>query len=172
MKINASLRGKLPRVAPPVPWQSKDGLRDGWKVTLPGRLPLATPALADGRLFLGGGFGSYDFYALDAASGHVLWQYQTEDEIAPGRARSARPSCGGGDQPVRPGRGPRSPGEPTVRSDLPAQDGRGQRAPGPAPVCPELPTPLILPRRTPGSVWSWSAHVRRPHRGPLGDHPP
>jgi Ca-activated chloride channel homolog len=80
MKIDPSLRGKLPRVAPPVPWQSKDGLRNGWKVSIPGRRPLATPAVADGRLFLGGGFGSYDFYALDAATGHVLWQYQTEDD--------------------------------------------------------------------------------------------
>ena len=80
MNINPKLRGKLPRVAPPVPWQSKDGRRNGWKVSIPGQRPLATPALADGRLFLGGGFGSYDFYALDAATGHVLWQYQTEDD--------------------------------------------------------------------------------------------
>jgi hypothetical protein len=80
MKINRKLRGKLPRVEPPVPWQTKHGLRTGWKVTIPGRRPLATPAVADGRLFLGGGFGSYDFYALDAASGQVLWQYQTEDD--------------------------------------------------------------------------------------------
>jgi outer membrane protein assembly factor BamB len=80
MKINPQLRGMLPRVAPPAPWQSKDGLRNGWKVAIPGRRPLATPALADGRLFLGGGFGSYDFYALDAATGQVLWQYQTEDD--------------------------------------------------------------------------------------------
>jgi outer membrane protein assembly factor BamB len=63
-----------------VPWRSKDGLRNGWKVTIPGRRPLATLAVADGRLFLGGGFGSYDFYALDAATGQVLWQYQTEDD--------------------------------------------------------------------------------------------
>jgi hypothetical protein len=70
MKIDPSLRGNLPRVAPPVPWQSKDGLRNGWKVAIPGRRPLATPAVADGRLFLGGGFGSYEFYALDAATGH------------------------------------------------------------------------------------------------------
>jgi hypothetical protein len=61
MKINPQLRGSLPRVAPAVPWQSKDGLGNGWRVTVPGRQPLATPALADGRLFLGGGFGSYDF---------------------------------------------------------------------------------------------------------------
>src|SRR5262249_3519199 len=80
MKIDPRLRGKLPRVVPAVPWQGKDGRRNGWKVTIPGRRPLATPAVADGRLFLGGGFGSYDFYALDAATGQVLWQYQTEDD--------------------------------------------------------------------------------------------
>jgi outer membrane protein assembly factor BamB len=80
MKINPNSRGKVPRVAPAVPWQSKNGLRNGWKVTIPGGRPLATPAAADGRLFLGGGFGSYDFYALDAATGHVVWQYQTEDD--------------------------------------------------------------------------------------------
>src|SRR5262252_7106491 len=80
MKINPRLRGSLPPVAPPVPWQSKDSLRNGWRVTIPGRRPLATPALADGRLFLGGGFGSYDFYALDAATGQALWQHQTSDD--------------------------------------------------------------------------------------------
>jgi Ca-activated chloride channel family protein len=80
MKINEQLRGNLPRVASPEPWQSNDGHRKGWKVTIPGRRPLATPAVADGRLFLGGGFGSYDFYALDAATGNLLWQYQTEDD--------------------------------------------------------------------------------------------
>jgi outer membrane protein assembly factor BamB len=80
MKIDPSSRGKLPSVAPPVPWQSKDGLRNGWMVTIPGQRPLATPAVVDGKVFLGGGFGSYDFYALDAATGQLLWQYQTEDD--------------------------------------------------------------------------------------------
>jgi outer membrane protein assembly factor BamB len=41
---------------------------------------LATPAVAEGLVLLGGGFGSYDFYALDAESGHVAWQYQTTDD--------------------------------------------------------------------------------------------
>jgi outer membrane protein assembly factor BamB len=41
---------------------------------------LATPAIADGRLFLGGGFGSYEFYAFDSVTGNLLWQYQTEDD--------------------------------------------------------------------------------------------
>src|SRR5262249_59931180 len=48
--------------------------------TLPGQRPLATPSVVGGRAFLGGGFGSYDFYALDAATGALVWQYQTEDD--------------------------------------------------------------------------------------------
>jgi outer membrane protein assembly factor BamB len=34
----------------------------------------------DGLVFLGGGFGSYDFYALDAATGTIAWQHQTTDD--------------------------------------------------------------------------------------------
>src|SRR5262245_51533899 len=92
MKINPSLRGSLPRVAPPVPWQCKDGLRNGWKVSIPGRRPLATPAVADGRLFLGGGFGSYDVYALDAASGIAGAPAPAATLLAPtpARGRAAR----------------------------------------------------------------------------------
>jgi outer membrane protein assembly factor BamB len=33
---------------------------------------LATPAVFDGKVFLGGGFGSYEFYALDAKTGKPL----------------------------------------------------------------------------------------------------
>jgi outer membrane protein assembly factor BamB len=80
MKIDASQHGKLPKVQAPTAWCSKDKSRKGWKVSIPGNRPLATPALADGKIFLGGGFGSYDFYAIDAQTGQVLWQYQTEDD--------------------------------------------------------------------------------------------
>ncbi len=80
MQINPDQKGKLPDVEPAQPFQSHDGRFRGWKLTLPGRNPLATPALADGRVFAGGGFGSYEFYAIDAATGAVLWQYQTSDD--------------------------------------------------------------------------------------------
>jgi len=52
----------------------------GWKVCFPGQRPLATPAVVDGRVFVGGGFGGYEFYALDARSGDILWEYQTSDD--------------------------------------------------------------------------------------------
>jgi len=71
MKIDANRRGQLPKVEAAVPFASPDGLVRGWKVTIPGGHPLATPAVADGRVLLGGGFGSYEFYALDAVTGEV-----------------------------------------------------------------------------------------------------
>lgn len=57
----------------------RDGHR-GWKVALPGRHPLATPAVTDGKVFLGGGFGSHEFYALDATTGQMAWVYHTADD--------------------------------------------------------------------------------------------
>jgi outer membrane protein assembly factor BamB len=80
MQIDPKLRGRMPPVNPPVPFRTRDDAVRGWKVTIPGGRPLATPAVADGLLFLGGGFGSYDFYALDAETGRVAWQYQTSDD--------------------------------------------------------------------------------------------
>jgi outer membrane protein assembly factor BamB len=80
MQIDPAKRGKMPRVNPPVPFAPREGGLRGWKVTIPGSRPLATPAVAGGRVFLGGGFGSYEFYALDAATGGVAWQHQTTDD--------------------------------------------------------------------------------------------
>jgi outer membrane protein assembly factor BamB len=51
-----------------------------WKTKVPGNRPLATPAIADGRLFLGGGFGTYEFYAFDLLTGEMVWQCRTKDD--------------------------------------------------------------------------------------------
>lgn len=56
------------------------GERKGWKISFPGGRPLATPAWADGQIFLGGGFGSHEFYCLDAATGEPVWVYKTADD--------------------------------------------------------------------------------------------
>jgi outer membrane protein assembly factor BamB len=80
MQIDPKLRGKMPRVAEPIPFRAKENDIHGWTVTIPGRRPLATPALANGFVVLGGGFGSYEFYAFDAESGRLAWQYQTNDD--------------------------------------------------------------------------------------------
>jgi Ca-activated chloride channel homolog len=52
----------------------------GWKVHIPDSRPLATPAVNKGTLFLGGGYGSYHFYALDATTGKAKWVFRTKDD--------------------------------------------------------------------------------------------
>jgi outer membrane protein assembly factor BamB len=80
MQIDPKMRGHMPRVSEPIPFRAKENGIQGWTVTIPGRRPLATPALANGHVVLGGGFGSYEFYAFDAETGRLAWQYQTNDD--------------------------------------------------------------------------------------------
>jgi Ca-activated chloride channel family protein len=80
MKIDPKEQAKLPQVDPPSPYLSTDGRFRGWRVSIPGGHTLATPAVSEGRVFLGGGFGSYDFYAFDSADGRLSWQYRTSDD--------------------------------------------------------------------------------------------
>src|SRR5262249_22469174 len=79
-KINESMRGHLPKVGAPASYAGPDGRIRGWKRTIPGGRPLATPAVVSGRIFIGGGFCSYEFYAFHALTGGVALQYQTEDD--------------------------------------------------------------------------------------------
>ncbi len=58
---------------------AKDG-REGWKIKLERQLPIATPAVSDGIVYVGGGFGSYEFYALDAKTGKPLWLFHCGDD--------------------------------------------------------------------------------------------
>ncbi len=61
------------------PFTSPQG-KKGWSVQMPGKGQLATPAIDDGKVFVGGGFASYEFYAFNAASGKNLWTYRTGDD--------------------------------------------------------------------------------------------
>jgi Ca-activated chloride channel family protein len=54
--------------------------KTGWVLRLPGGRPIATPAYADGMLFVGGGYGSHEFYAVDAETGRIIWKIQTGDD--------------------------------------------------------------------------------------------
>jgi outer membrane protein assembly factor BamB len=65
-----------------VAYQTPDG-RTGWVLRLPGGKPIATPAYADGMLFVGGGYGSHEFYAIDADTGGIVWRIQTGDDGPP-----------------------------------------------------------------------------------------
>ena len=63
-----------------VPFTTPEGRLKGWKTRIPGNRPLATPAAVDGKVFLGGGFGSHEFYAFDALTGAPLWEHHTHDD--------------------------------------------------------------------------------------------
>lgn len=63
----------------PVAFGMTDG-REGWAIRLPGNRPIATPAYAKGMLFVGGGYGSHEFYALDAKTGAIKWTYKCDDD--------------------------------------------------------------------------------------------
>jgi Ca-activated chloride channel family protein len=54
--------------------------RKGWMVHIPENRPLATPCIWEGLVFTGGGFGSYEFYCLDAKTGEKVWQFHTGDD--------------------------------------------------------------------------------------------
>jgi Ca-activated chloride channel family protein len=63
----------------PVGFKAADE-RQGWLIRLPGNRPIATPAYADGRIFVGGGYGSHEFYAFDARTGAKIWELKTSDD--------------------------------------------------------------------------------------------
>jgi Ca-activated chloride channel family protein len=80
--LDQAVRLTIPRPAEPLTPEEftvPDGRR-GWTVRLPQNKPVATPAYADGRLYLGGGYGSHEFYAFDARDGRVVWQIHTNDD--------------------------------------------------------------------------------------------
>ena len=95
----AAYRGHMPDVAPAEAFAPRGSRVRGWKVHIPGGRPLATPAVDNGRVYVGGGFGSYEFYAFGAATGALAWRYQTEDDgptaavVAEGRVVFNTESC-------------------------------------------------------------------------------
>lgn len=63
----------------PADFQTSDG-KSGWIMRIPGGRPIATPAYWNGNLFIGGGYGSHEFYAINAETGAVVWQIKTSDD--------------------------------------------------------------------------------------------
>lgn len=84
IKIDLSAAVKVPlpegmKELQPASFKTKDG-KDGWVVRVPGGRPLATPAYSDGMLFVGGGYGSHEFYAFDAKTGRMVWKVNAGDD--------------------------------------------------------------------------------------------
>ncbi|HEX8501894.1 MAG TPA: PQQ-binding-like beta-propeller repeat protein [Pyrinomonadaceae bacterium] len=76
--VRVTLPGDRPALTP-VGFRTPDG-REGWVVSIPGNRPLATPAYSNGRVFVGGGYGSHEFYAFDAKTGRLVWKTNTGDD--------------------------------------------------------------------------------------------
>lgn len=71
----------------------------GWDATIAGGRPMATPAIEGDRIYVGGGFGSHEFYALDRATGTPVWAVNVSDDgptaavVSHGRAVFNTESC-------------------------------------------------------------------------------
>jgi len=76
--VKVSLPGHKPELTP-VSFRTADG-KSGWVVRIPGDRPLATPAYSNGRIFVGGGYGSHEFYAFNAKTGKLVWKTNTGDD--------------------------------------------------------------------------------------------
>ncbi len=82
LNLDAAVQVALPTLKQDleaVSFSTPDG-KKGWVLKIPGGRPIATPAYADGKLFVGGGYGSHEFYAFDAESGKVIWKISTGDD--------------------------------------------------------------------------------------------
>ncbi len=66
--------------AEPKPFKDSTTGFGGWRIRLDPKTPVPTPAVAGGRVFVGGGFGSYDFFAFDAQTGAPAWHLHTGDD--------------------------------------------------------------------------------------------
>jgi hypothetical protein len=80
--LDQAINVRLPAIThdlKPADFRTTDG-KDGWVIRIPGAHPIATPAYADGLLFVGGGYGSHEFYAFNAKTGEVAWKISTSDD--------------------------------------------------------------------------------------------
>jgi len=82
INLDSAMKVPIPNVTAdlqPAAFKTPDG-HGGWVVRLPGGRPIATPAYADGLLFVGGGYGSHEFYAFQADTGKMVWKVSTGDD--------------------------------------------------------------------------------------------
>lgn len=54
--------------------------KKGWKIKIPGGRALATPAVINKTIYIGGGFGSFEFYAFNSMTGNPVWVEKVSDD--------------------------------------------------------------------------------------------
>ena len=52
----------------------------GWRIRIDPMRAVPTPAVSGSRLFVGAGFGSFEFYAFDVRTGALAWHLRTRDD--------------------------------------------------------------------------------------------
>src|ERR1051325_8697041 len=52
----------------------------GWQIRLETKRAVPTPAVDGDRLFVGAGFGTFEFYSFDARTGAPVWRLRTSDD--------------------------------------------------------------------------------------------
>ncbi len=76
--IALSCPSSMPALKPQPVKQGK--VLKGWVLEIPGNRPIATPTYWDGKLYVGGGYGSHEFYCFSAETGALIWQLKTKDD--------------------------------------------------------------------------------------------
>lgn len=66
-------------VLKPKRFKTPDG-KECWALRITGGMPIATPAYWGGMIFVGGGYGSHEFYAFNARTGELVWKVKTDDD--------------------------------------------------------------------------------------------
>lgn len=64
----------------PEPFKDQSTGFGGWRVRLDPRRAVPTPAVSGNRVFVGRGFGSFEFCAFDARTGTAAWHLRTKDD--------------------------------------------------------------------------------------------
>lgn len=54
--------------------------KTGYSLKFPSETPIPTPTVADGKLYVGGGFSSKEFYCFDAKTGKQIWAVNLDDD--------------------------------------------------------------------------------------------
>lgn len=54
--------------------------KGGYQVQFPSKAPIPTPAVYKGKIYVGGGFQSREFYCLKADTGELIWGFDLDDD--------------------------------------------------------------------------------------------